>query len=172
MRTLIVHPWAPICDARSRVLILGSFPSPASRERGFYYGHPQNVFWQTLARVLEAPPPAAQSASKTAFLLEHRIALWDALHSCTISGASDASIANAVPNRFRALLAHTQISAVFTTGKKATALFNALCAEESGARAVYLPSTSPANRAQHATPAFLEAWNQVRDALGDGRRLG
>ena len=34
------------CDT----LILGSFPSVKSRETDFYYGHPRNRFWGTLAR--------------------------------------------------------------------------------------------------------------------------
>jgi hypoxanthine-DNA glycosylase len=161
----IIHPWRPVCDAHSRILILGSIPSPKSRESGFYYGHPQNIFWQTLAAVLDAPPPAGDPASKTNFLLKRRIALWDVLHSCFIRGASDTSIRSPVPNQFRPLLAHTHIAAVFTTGKKATTLFNTLCAEEAGMKAHYLPSTSPANRAQHGKPAFLETWQQVRETL-------
>jgi hypoxanthine-DNA glycosylase len=165
MRTVITHPWEPVYDARSEVLILGSIPSPKSRESGFYYGHPQNIFWQTLAAVLEAPPPAADAASKTVFLLRHHIALWDVLHSCAIHGASDTSITAAVPNRFGPLLAKTKIRAIFTTGKKATALFNSLCVEEAGMTAIYLPSTSPANRALQAKPEFLEAWKQVRGKL-------
>jgi hypoxanthine-DNA glycosylase len=155
-----------VYDARSKVLILGSIPSPKSRENGFYYGHPQNIFWQTLAAVLEAPPPDSAPASKTAFLLKHRIALWDVLHSCAIRGASDTSITNAIPNRFKTIITQTKITAIFTTGKKATALFNTLCAEEAGMAAIYLPSTSPANRALHVKPEFMEAWQQVRDELG------
>jgi hypoxanthine-DNA glycosylase len=165
MCTVITHPWKPVYDTNSKVLILGSIPSPKSRESGFYYGHPQNIFWQTLAAVLEAPPPAADTASKTAFLLKHRVALWDVLHSCAIHGASDTSITSAVPNQFKTILAQTNITAIFTTGKKATVLFNTLCAEEAGMTAIYLPSTSPANRALHVKPAFLEAWNQVREKL-------
>ena len=39
----VIHPLAPVFDAHSRVLILGTMPSPKSRETGFYYGHPQNL---------------------------------------------------------------------------------------------------------------------------------
>lgn len=42
----VVHTIAPVYDENSRVLILGSMPSPKSREVGFYYGHPQNRFWR------------------------------------------------------------------------------------------------------------------------------
>ena len=32
----VVHPFAPIVDAHSRVLILGSFPSVISRQQSFF----------------------------------------------------------------------------------------------------------------------------------------
>jgi hypoxanthine-DNA glycosylase len=162
---MLEHPFEPIYDARSRILILGTFPSPKSRESRFYYAHPQNCFWTTLALVLGADAPAPDAASRTAFLLKHRVAVWDVLHACEIDGASDNSIRNPVPNLFRPLLAASGIAAIFTTGRKATDLFNALCAAEAGMDAVYLPSTSPANRAYQQKPAFMTQWLRVRAAL-------
>ena len=53
----IVHPLEPLWDAQSRVLILGTMPSPRSRAAGFYYAHPQNRFWRTLAAVFDEPVP-------------------------------------------------------------------------------------------------------------------
>ena len=35
---LVVHPFSPVVDGHSRVLILGSLPSVKSRENHFYYG--------------------------------------------------------------------------------------------------------------------------------------
>jgi hypoxanthine-DNA glycosylase len=163
--SILKHPFDPVYDARSRVLILGTFPSPKSRETRFYYGHPQNCFWATLASVLGEESPASDIASKIAFLLKNHVAVWDVLHACEIKGASDNSIRNPVPNRFRPLLAASEITAVFTTGKKATDLFNALCAAEAGMNAVYLPSTGPANRAYQKKPAFMAQWLRVREAL-------
>lgn len=134
-----------------------------SREEGFYYGHPQNIFWKTLAASLGVEPlaPGASIEDKRAFLLHHKVALWDVLHSCTIEGSSDASIRNPIPNIFAPLIASSNISAIFTTGKTATQLFNELAAQEAGMRAVYLPSTSPANRAQQSKASFTQAWNNV-----------
>ena len=40
----IIHSIEPVFDTESRVLILGTMPSPKSREVQFYYGHPQNRF--------------------------------------------------------------------------------------------------------------------------------
>lgn len=42
---VVEHTLSPIYDKNSKVLILGTMPSPKSREVGFYYGHPQNRFW-------------------------------------------------------------------------------------------------------------------------------
>ena len=46
--------FAPVYDDRSRALILGTWPSPKSREMAFYYGHPQNRFWPLLAALTGA----------------------------------------------------------------------------------------------------------------------
>jgi len=89
----ITHTIPPVFDNRSRVLLLGSMPSPLSRQNGFYYGNPQNRFWQVLAAVLNVPLPGTNEA-KIALLLSSRIALWDVLAGCDIAGASDASIRN------------------------------------------------------------------------------
>jgi hypoxanthine-DNA glycosylase len=163
----LVHPWPPLFDARSKILILGTFPSPKSRQMGFPYGHPQNIFWPTLAQILGQPPPAREAAAARQFALDNRIALWDVLHSCDIDGASDASIRNPEGNLFAPILSQTQISAIFTTGKAATNLFNKLCAAEAGMTAIYLPSTSPANRAARLKPGFLEQWRLITEALED-----
>jgi hypoxanthine-DNA glycosylase len=161
----MTHPWDAVYDENSEVLILGTFPSPKSREMGFYYGHPQNIFWKTLADVLGQPEPPATVKARSAFLLHNHIAVWDVLASCEIEGASDLSIRNAVPNKFQPILAETKIRKIFTTGKKATQLFEKYCTEEAGMPPIYLPSTSPANRAQQAKPEFRERWAQVAAAL-------
>ena len=56
------------CDT----LILGSFPSVKSRATDFYYGHPQNRFWRTLAEYHSAPLPT-DNAAKKAFVAAHGI---------------------------------------------------------------------------------------------------
>jgi hypoxanthine-DNA glycosylase len=164
---IFVHPLEPILNARSKVLILGTFPSPKSREARFFYAHPQNCFWTVLAFVLGEAPPAPDPASKTAFLLRNRVALWDVIHSCAIEGASDSSIRDPVFNKFRPLIEASEIAAIFTTGKKATLLFNEHCSDEAGMKAVYLPSTSPANRAYQSKPAFMEHWMCVHEILAN-----
>ncbi len=109
------HPFPPLYDARSRVLILGSFPSPKSREAGFFYGHPQNRFWRVLAALFDADVPRTVE-EKTALVLKNRLALWDTVASCEVAGASDASITNVTANDLRPILRGADIRAIFCNG--------------------------------------------------------
>ena len=47
----IIHPFKPIIDENSEILILGSFPSVISRENDFYYGNKRNRFWALLSKI-------------------------------------------------------------------------------------------------------------------------
>ncbi len=53
----ISHGFDPVFDERSRILVLGSFPSVLSRKNDFYYGNPRNRFWDVMAACLERPVP-------------------------------------------------------------------------------------------------------------------
>ena len=143
-RTFVSHEFPALFDENSEVLMLGSIPSPKSREQGFYYGHPQNRFWKVLSQVLGEPLPATID-EKRSMLLKHHIALWDVLDSCTIIGASDTSIEDVVPNDIASLLAKTKIKRIFCTGATAHKLYEKYCEKAAGIKAVKLPSTSPAN---------------------------
>lgn len=144
MAETIIHTIEPVYDAQSRILILGSIPSPKSREYGFFYGHPQNRFWKVLSAVLDVPLPIS-NMDKKQMLLTHKIALWDVLHACTIDGAEDASIKSPVPNDLSCIFDTADIHTVYTTGTKAYALYKKHIQPQTGICAVALPSTSPAN---------------------------
>lgn len=159
--TRVLHELAPVFDEKSRVLILGTMPSPKSREAGFYYMHPQNRFWKTLCAVLSEPLPDSISGRRK-LCLKHGIALWDVLASCDICGASDSSIKNAVPNALDEVFQSAEIRAVFTTGKKAQALYERFF--PNGIPAVCLPSTSPANRAV-SDEMLLEKYAVIKSFL-------
>ena len=49
---MIIHSIEPIYNKKSKILILGSFPSVKSRETQFFYGHPQNRFWIVVSKTL------------------------------------------------------------------------------------------------------------------------
>jgi len=145
-RQRINHPLEPVFDDQSKILILGTMPSPKSRETGFYYGHPQNRFWILMAQMAGQDFPVGVTERKN-FLLRHRIALWDVLESCLIEGADDSSISEPHPNDLHRILDVADIQAIFTTGHKATELYSRYCRPATGRDSIYLPSTSPANRA-------------------------
>ena len=136
----VQHPLNPIWNGDSRVLILGTMPSPQSRKKQFYYAHPQNRFWKVMAAVLEEEYPETNDA-KQAMLLRRGIALWDVLLTCDIQGASDQSIRNPQPNDIGRLLEQCPIRQVFTTGRRAFELYASLLGGES----ICLPSPSAAN---------------------------
>ena len=140
----ITHAFDPVFDSESRILILGTMPSPKSRELGFYYSHPRNRFWPVLAKIFGENVPETPEERKN-FALRHKIALWDVLKECDIEGASDSSIKNAVPNDLSVILNSADIKADFTTGATAAKLYKKFIEPETKIPATALPSTSPAN---------------------------
>ena len=149
----VVHNIAPVWDAGSRVLILGTMPSPSSRAAGFFYMHPRNRFWPVLAALFgerfahsnASPDKSAAAAERREFLLRRHIALWDVLASCELEGAADATIRRPAANDFSALFAGAEITRVFCTGNTAFSLWQRLCAPRWPVPCGRLPSPSPAN---------------------------
>ncbi|MDD2214925.1 MAG: DNA-deoxyinosine glycosylase [Oscillospiraceae bacterium] len=153
------HPLAPVYNAASQILILGSFPSVRSRQSGFYYGHPQNRFWPLLARLLQEARPET-IPEKQALLLRHRIALWDTLASCSIKGSRDNSIQDAVPCDLQPILRQAAIRQIFVNGRAAARFYQRYQQPITGLTAVTLPSTSPANAAW-SLDRLYEAWRVI-----------
>jgi TDG/mug DNA glycosylase family protein len=162
----IEHSLDPIFDARAHVLILGTMPSPLSREQQMYYGNPRNRFWPVLAALFDEPAPHTPQAS-VAFARAHDIAIWDVLASCTIAGASDMSITDARSNDLSCILTAAPISAIFTTGSTAARLYHRLQLPVTGIEATSLPSTSPAN-ASWSLSRLIDAYRAIADALDRG----
>ena len=155
----VIHTIDPVYDESSRVLILGSFPSVKSRERGFFYGHPQNRFWRMLARIFNEPVPETIEEKKT-FLLRRQIALWDVVAACDIKGSSDSSIRNVIPADLNRVLRAANIHRIITNGDTAYRLYHRYCEKQTGREAVRCPSTSPAN-AIFTLDMLAEAWEKV-----------
>lgn len=161
-RSVQVHPIPPVFDERSRILILGSFPSVRSREEGFYYAHPQNRFWRVLAGVWDERVPVG-TEEKRRFLLSHGIALWDVIASCRICGSSDSSVTDAKPNDLSGIFASAPIARVAVNGKTAARLYRQFDLPSGYPEPIVLPSTSPANAAW-SPERLIAAW---RAALGE-----
>ena len=154
----IEHGIPPVFDERSEVLVLGTMPSPKSREVAFFYGHPQNRFWKVLAGILEVPVPVTIEEKKE-MLLEHRIAVWDVIASCRITGSSDSSIKDVVPNDLEKILSTAKIERICANGATAWKLYEKYVKQSTGMDAVKLPSTSPANAAW-SLERLIECWKE------------
>lgn len=155
----VVHTIPPLYDRYSRVLLLGSIPSPKSREIGFFYGHPQNRFWRVLAAVLGEEVPQTIE-DKRAMCLKHHVALWDTIARCDIAGASDTSIRNAEPNDMGKLVRESEITRIFATGGKSAELYRKLIEPTLHIPITQLPSTSPANAAW-SLERLIEAYRVI-----------
>jgi len=155
------HTIDPVYDEHSEILILGSFPSVKSREQQFFYGHKQNRFWRVMAQVLGCPVPES-IGQKREMLLAHHVAVWDVIASCEITGSSDASIRDVVPNDLSRILSCADIRQIYTNGGKAHQLYHKYIFPVNGREARLLPSTSPAN-AGYSLERLVEAWKVIRE---------
>ena len=159
MTNRIAHPFPPIYNKESEILILGSFPSVKSREGEFYYHHPQNRFWKVISRLYGEELPLTIEEKKE-MLLRNRIALWDVIQSCEITGSSDSSIRNVIPNDIAAIIKEAKILKLFANGGTAYRLYKKYILPETGRDIIKLPSTSPANAA-FSLDRLIEEWTYI-----------
>jgi hypoxanthine-DNA glycosylase len=150
---------APVLDANTRVLVLGSFPGVASLRAQQYYGHPQNHFWKILGALWQLPLPAMAYDGRVAALREHGLGVWDVYGACEREGSLDANIQNAELNDFAAVMrACPRLEAVAHNGGESYR--HARHTEQLGVPVCKLPSTSPAN-ASWSFDRKLSAWAEV-----------
>ena len=155
---MIVHPFPPLYNKDSKILILGSFPSVKSREQMFFYGHPQNRFWKAISSVFGCDEPETIEEKKKV-LLENGIALWDVIASCEITGSADSSIRNVVVNDLSIILEEADIRQIFVNGRTAEKYFKKYTKIKQDA--ICLPSTSPANAAW-SLEHLVEKWSIIK----------
>lgn len=157
---MITHPFPPLYNKDSRILILGSFPSVKSREQMFFYGHPQNRFWKVISSVLECEEPETIEEKKKP-LFENGIALWDVIASCEITGSSDSSIRDVKVNDLTKILKEADIRQIYVNGKTAEKYFKKYIKPQIKRDAICLPSTSPANAAW-SVERLVEKWKVIK----------
>ena len=156
---MIKHPFPPFYNSNSNILVLGSFPSVKSREQMFFYGHPQNRFWKVTAAVFNNSVPGTIEEKKQ-FLAENRIALWDVIGECEITGSSDSSIKNVKANDLTPILSNARIEKIFVNGRMAEKYYKMYTQKIVQMEAICLPSTSPANAAW-SLEKLISAWNVI-----------
>jgi len=169
-------PWIPIREnglppavgESPVVLILGSFPSRLSLERGLYYANPRNQFWRIMTGLLPSLDPA-DILSATDTLNMHHIALWDTIASRAFQrGSMDHAIRDIMPNDIPAFIhEHPTIRCVAVNGRLAGGVLERTLRRESLPGDVVmlsLPSTSPAN-ARLSFDRKLSEWRVVTGFL-------
>lgn len=181
-----LHGLAPLVNAHTRVLVLGSFPGVASLAAQQYYGHPRNHFWPIMAGVLQeilASGAFSDSiycyqnskdavpqdyAERCAWLLAHGVGLWDVYASCERQGSLDSAIRQPVVNDFaRILTVCPTLQLIAHNGGES--FKHARHTQALGVPVVKLPSSSPANASwsfERKKAAWVAALSMV---LGPGR---
>jgi TDG/mug DNA glycosylase family protein len=164
----VYHELEPVYDGSSRVLILGTMPGVQSLLKQEYYGYRQNAFWKIIYSLFDEDL-SDDYEQKIAFLLKHKIALWDVLESCEREGSADADIKNPIPNDIPALLKeHANIEHIYFNGGNAEKLFKMHIKKkinDSCPKLSTLPSTSPANAVPFTEK--LKRWEVVKLLLNN-----
>ncbi len=178
----IIHPFEPFFQSDSKILILGSFPSIKSRADGFYYGNKQNRFWKMLSIIFAEKDNEKNEISKTSenfepqessksletlktieqkrnFLRKNKIALYDTIKECSISGSLDSSIRGAVPSDIKKILKESKIEEILLNGKTAEKYFLKYQSQELLSISKTMPSTSPAN-AVWTLEKLVQCWGK------------
>ena len=157
--------FAPVVDARTRLLICGSLPGDRSLAAGRYYAHPQNQFWKLLSPVVDRDLSALDYDARLTALIEARIGLWDVVASATRNGSSDAAIRDHQANDL-ATLAPTlaELRAIAFNGATAFKIGMHMMHEKADQYTlITLPSSSPLHTVGLA--AKQPAWAALRTFL-------
>ena len=157
----VTHNIEPVFNENSRILILGSMPSAKSREAKFYYSNKQNRFWKVIAKVFEENEPRSIEEKKR-FLIKNKIALWDVIKECDITGSDDSSIKNVVVNDLDLILEKCDIKQIYANGKAAEKYYNCFLKEKLSRDIIFLPSTSPANAAFNIERLYF-FWKKLKN---------
>ena len=136
----------PIVNDECVAVILGSMPSEESLRQQKYYGNPRNHFWELVYSQFNIPV-SYDYAQRCAFLINHKIALWDVFYSAEREGSLDSNIKNGVPNDFKFFFKrYPNIKCIFFNGSKAEEQFKRSFKDIYNKMQHFsLPSSSPAN---------------------------
>lgn len=154
----------PVIDHRTRLLVLGSFPSIASLAAGQYYAHPRNHFWPLLSALWGLDLVALAYPKRLQEALQRGLGIWDVYAHCRREGSLDSAIRDASFNDLAGLKARApQLQAVAHNGGESARAMR--FTGTLGVRVWRLPSTSPAN-ASWSFERKLAAWREAFEAHG------
>ena len=154
----VCRAFPPLFGDNPRILILGTFPSPLSREKGEYYGNPRNQFWRLIFGVFGEPFDNPDYQKKKAVLAKNGIALCDVILECEPIGALDSGIRNPMyRSELPGFISEHEISNVLFNGNNAYLSYRRGIGDTD--RRV-LPSSSPAN-ARMKFEEKLQHWREM-----------
>jgi hypoxanthine-DNA glycosylase len=160
----VLEGLAPVVDARTRLIVLGSFPGIASLRAQQYYGHPRNHFWPILSALWGIDLVSVAYAEKLEAVRAHGLGIWDVYAACEREGSLDSAIANARLNDLAGLVRHApKLEAIAHNGGESARTMRVTRAL--GLPVHRLPSTSPAN-ASWSFERKLAAWRIVFEVCG------
>ncbi len=161
----VIHPFEPICDQNCKILILGTIPSEKSREKGFYYAHSSNKFWNLISDICGCELPISNE-DKRQMLLSHHIAIWDVLEKTKIHKSLDSTIKrdNSSGADIASLIKGTRITKIFANGDKTEKGYNWFAYKTTGIPIERLPSSSGLYTGM-TYQEKLEAWSVIKDFL-------
>jgi len=161
----MLQAFPPLCGDSPRILILGTFPSPLSRDKREYYGNPRNQFWRLLFGVFDNTFNNPGYEDKKAVLFKNGIALCDVISECEADGALDSGIRNPVYRAgLPAFITERKIHRVFFNGNNAYLFY---CRGIGKIEKNVLPSSSPAN-ARMPFEEKLRLWREGLRPLSAG----
>ena len=153
----------PMAGPLPTVLVLGTFPSTASRREGAYYANPRNQFWP-IVEALFGISRALPYKERIHALAGHGVALWDTVSACHQEGSMDHTIRNPQLNDIpRFLRANPTVSLVAVNGRTAERFLKRVMLTHPFApdvRVVVLPSTSPANAVWNLQ-RLIDIWREA-----------
>ncbi len=159
---------APVIDARTRILVLGSFPGAASLAAQQYYAHPRNLLWPILSALTGEPLAVLPYAERLPRLLAHGFGLWDVLGACEREGSLDSAIRKPAANDFARLRELCPLLETVGFNGQTSGKFAPQFAAE-GYRTVVLPSTSPAYAAMGLEQKLVNWRNLLQPSIATTR---
>lgn len=150
---------APVVGPRTRLLLLGSFPSVASLAAQQYYAHPRNQFWPILSELWGLDLRALTYEERLQQVRERGLGIWDIYARCRREGSLDSAIEAAELNDLPGLCQQlpTLLAVAHNGGESARAM---RITRALGLPVHRLPSTSPAN-ASWSFARKCAAWREV-----------
>ena len=153
----------PVCDAQTRIMILGSLPGVASLSAVQYYAHPRNLFWDLVGALIDTPLRPLPYPERLTTLRAHGVGLWDVIAEAHRDGSLDSAIRNHLGNDLHTLLAGLpQLQTIGFNGATAAKIGEKALGDQAHRyRIVRLPSSSPAYAAMPYAEK-LAVWQTLR----------